>query len=380
MIAKIYIDGEIGTDVDLLGVMTQYKNFSNPEKLEVHINSNGGSVKVGNDIYNFLKNLQIPVTTIATKAYSIAASIFMAGDERVVERGKDAIMIHFPFVMGFTGRADDMEKMGRKLKDLEDEMIEFYSNHLPSIDKTTISNLLGNETFLSGDEAYSLGFATALEVPLAAVAYFEDKPKISINNKSSIMTKFDELIEAIKGFKISGSSESSNNEATEPKALVLQDANGTEINFPDVAEDAMPEVGDDATVDGAPAEGEFIATDGSKWIFTAGKLSEIIPAEVEESENPEAMEVKDEETLEPFMSQEELEKVLEQLFAKTATDTMDEIIALYDAKLAKIESDNKAEITALRKLIGSPEHEESKHENININKNKGNSLAQLLRG
>lgn len=393
MIAKIYIEGEIGYDSTLLDVMSQFKSFANPTSVEVHINSVGGSVKVGNDIYNYLRNLTIPVTTIANKAYSIAASIFMAGNTRIVPVGEQRLMIHFPFVMGFTGGSEELTDMSKQLKALEADMIKFYSGYLPDIDVNTISNLLENETMMSGDEAFTLGFATQLDVPLQAVAYFGDtRPdkNTNINNdKNAIMTKFNELLEAIKGFKIGGS-ESSENEIV---ALVLQDADGVEITFPDVADDALPVVGDVATVDGQPAEGEYLSPEGSKWVFSGGALTEVIPAE-EQEETPEEEAARLEQerldaeaaaaeaaTLPEVLSSEELNSLLEELFAKAGEAVTAKLVALYDAKLNQIEADNKAEIVALKKLIGSPEIEETPEEiAAKKNKKRGNSLAQTLRG
>jgi ATP-dependent protease ClpP protease subunit len=38
-------------------------------------------------IYILFKNLDVPVTTYTTKAYSIASVIFMAGETRVIPEG-----------------------------------------------------------------------------------------------------------------------------------------------------------------------------------------------------------------------------------------------------------------------------------------------------
>jgi ATP-dependent protease ClpP protease subunit len=49
-------------------------------------------------IYIIIKNLDVPVTTYTTKAYSIASVIFMAGETRVPEGAIDALMIHLPWM------------------------------------------------------------------------------------------------------------------------------------------------------------------------------------------------------------------------------------------------------------------------------------------
>ena len=46
----------------------------------------------------------------------------------------------------------------------------------------------------------------------------------------------------------------------------------------------MPQVGDVATVDGEPAEGDYLMPSGETYVFAAGELTEIIAAEGEEEE------------------------------------------------------------------------------------------------
>ena len=66
---------------------------------------------------------------------------------------------------------------------------------------------------------------------------------------------------------------------SDPKALMVQDANGGEIDFPDLVEGDTPKVGDKATIDGKDAEGEILMPSGETYVFTAGELTEIKPAE-----------------------------------------------------------------------------------------------------
>jgi len=60
---------------------------------------------------------------------------------------------------------------------------------------------------------------------------------------------------------------------------VIQDATGSEIDFIDLPDDSTIEVGAMATVQGKPAEGEFLLPDGFTYVFTAGELTEIIEPE-----------------------------------------------------------------------------------------------------
>jgi len=64
--------------------------------------------------------------------------------------------------------------------------------------------------------------------------------------------------------------------------IVLQDANGVAIDFTEVLEGETPELGSVATIDGQPAEGEYIMPDGSTFIFVAGELTEIVLVDTNE--------------------------------------------------------------------------------------------------
>ncbi|WP_431137480.1 Clp protease ClpP [Psychroserpens mesophilus] len=329
----INIQGVIGEDTTLLDVIRQYKSYKGLTEVEVIINSVGGSVDSGQSIFSYLRNLQIPVTTVAVKAYSVASIVFMAGDVRIVEAGSDRLMIHNPWISNFSGGSDDLIAVSKELKSIENDFIKFYSTYT-NIDTDSISQLLKNETFLSADEALEIGLATEVKESLQAVAYYnkeEDK---------KIMTKTEKFINAMNAFFGSDS---------DIKALLIQDANGDEISFPDLAETDEPQVGDNAVdADNKPIEGERVTTDGSTMIFEAGELKEIIPAESEEEV---------EETEEEVVEEEVAETVAEEV-AEEEIDFEAILKVFEEGILAKIKAENdslKAEIVAMKKLVGSPE-------------------------
>lgn len=349
-VAKIFISGVIGDDTLLVDVMRQYKSHSNPTSAEVTIDSVGGSVDEGQSIFLYLRGLGVPVKTIAKQAYSIAAHIFMAGDERAVLEGEARLMLHMPWAQ-IAGRSQDFAEMAKELKKVEDDFVSFYSAYLPDTDEGSIRKLLENETFLSGDAAYDLGLATTLEIPLKAVAFYDSD--IENEPKNAIMKQADKLIKALQSFLSTPDQEETTDEVV---ALIVQDANGTEINFPDLAEDETPEVGAKAEVDGQPAEGEYVTPEGATWVFAAGELTEIKPAEGEEEE---------EEAL-------DLDALLADLFGKAKTEAIAEakeaIKAEFDQAVADIQADSDKKLKALKALINSEEieEEEKKPKNRNI--------------
>ncbi|WP_048330996.1 Clp protease ClpP [Bizionia psychrotolerans] len=331
--ATIYINGVIGQDTNLLDVIRQFKSFKSASEVDVIIDSVGGCVDTGMSIFNYLRKLNIPVTTKASKAYSIAASIFMAGDVRIVEEGENRLMVHFPFAE-VTGGSKYLESVSKELKALENDFVKFYSTYT-NVDEEAIRNLLENETFLSADEAIDLGLATQIEIPLKAVAYYNSEEE----KEQKEMSKTKLFLKALTEFF---------GEDAEVKALVIQDANADEINFQDLAEDAEPKVrteeeaGDKAVdIDGKPIEGERILPDGSTMVFEAGELIEIKPVE-EEVETEEEGETEEEEVV----ASAETEIDIEALIAQLETS----ITAKLSAELNKENNTLKSEIKALKKI------------------------------
>lgn len=307
MIGKIYITGEIGTDTTLLDVIKQVKAQSDSTEFIVKIDSVGGYVNCGEDIYNYLVNLGKPITTFTTKAYSIASMIFMAGTTRIIPEGaENALMIHLPW-MEAVGNHQAITDYLKDLKATEDKLVGFYSKAL-DIDKETVHSLLSNETYLSAIQSLEMGFATQLQAPQLAVARLhnneEKQEQKSLMNK--LNAKIDSLMNMLSG-KIKAE-------------LVLQDATAISLTFPDLSGSDVPSVDDKAMVDGKEAEGEFLMPDGSTMIFEKGILKEIKPVETEENED-EA----------PVAAGEDAE-------GDATGDDKDAVIADLEAKIAELEA------------------------------------------
>ena len=285
MKAKIFISGRITKGETLIDVIRQYKSFDDVTEIEAVIDSNGGNKNEGEAVFDYLSNLdaEIPVTTRTGKAYSIAAKIFAAGSTRIIEDVDNALMIHFARAKT-EGTAEQLEEIAAELRVIEDEFIEFYSEHL-NIDEETVRNLLDNETFVSGKDAVDLGFATEVEAAVEVVAELNIEKsnidKMTIEKKTK--SKGQKLLEAMAefvGIEIEGKVKPEIN-----AELTLQDSSATDIVFPDLESGDTPKVGDKAQIDGAAiSDGSYImpSVEESTFVFVDGAISEIIPKEEEE--------------------------------------------------------------------------------------------------
>ncbi|RZJ59617.1 MAG: Clp protease ClpP [Flavobacterium sp.] len=274
MTGNIFITGQIGTfdgvtGVELLDVIAQVKKQPQAKAFDVHINSEGGLVDVGFDIYSYLTSLGKPISTIGSGIVaSIATVIFMAGSRRQV-RANTPFMIHLPWG-GSTGTADDLEVFAGQLRAVEKKMAGFYKKALGLEDQAIIP-LLKNETWLTDKQLKVLGFTTSHQVAAKAKAYLKSNTIMTGTFTERDRNWMEGLFEKVLGkFKRSGMMNK-----------VVQDGTGTELDFTDLADDAVIELGAIATIDGKPAEGEFVMPDGLTYVFTEGELTEIIEAEEE---------------------------------------------------------------------------------------------------
>jgi len=280
MTGNIYISGQIGTfdgtpGVTLADVVAQVKKQPSATAFNVHINSEGGLVDVGFDIYHYLRALRKPLTTIGSDIVaSIATVIFMAGSKRQL-RENTPFMIHLPWG-GSMGTADEIEQFAAQLRQVEHKMVGFYTKAL-SVQKEAILPLLKNETWLSAAQLSALGFTTSTQ-PIKAVA------KAYLNTNKPMRGTFSEkdrhwmesLFTRVLG------------KFNQPQIFnkLVQDATGAEIDFTDLADADVVEIGATATVDGAPAEGEYLLPDGTTYVFTAGELTDIIEPEADPAAAP----------------------------------------------------------------------------------------------
>ncbi|MBF9670788.1 Clp protease ClpP [Streptococcus pseudopneumoniae] len=124
--------------------------------LEVIINSGGGDVFTGSEIYSILKNHKGHVTVkIVGVCASAASMVAMAGD--TVEMSPTGLlMIHN--AMGWTfGNTQEHEKQIKSLEEANDSIAKAYQNKT-GLPLSEIRDLMKAETWFSCDKAIKYGF------------------------------------------------------------------------------------------------------------------------------------------------------------------------------------------------------------------------------
>lgn len=274
MNAEIYIEGVIGDagegqkGVKLIDVVSQIEANKGAEEFHVFINSPGGSVEEGNDIFNYLKSIP-NLKTIASKlCASIATKIHLSAkpENRFIEEGT-IYMIHNPLFMNVSGNAKELKEYAEYLAPIESDLVSTYTK-ATGLSKAAISGMMKQETEFTAQKAIEFGFASDVwkKNPFKAVA-FSNVINKQINTMAKEQTKLQKLIEAAKAFL---SPEEQPKEQKTAVSLMLIDESGNMAmtDFEDLV------VGDAVFMeDGSPAiDGNYQTEDGSIVVTVEGGI------------------------------------------------------------------------------------------------------------
>ncbi len=302
-------------EVNIKGVTQQIQDNIDAEKLIIHIHSPGGDVDEGFGIHDILvahgkdKGIEIE-TRIEGLCASIATIISLAGSKRLITENSE-FMIHNPWMDTF-GDADDLQKSADQLKVIEKKIVDFYAAKTGA-KKSDLDKWMKEETWMTAAQALELGFATEIITTIKAVARYKLK-NITMNTKEldkKIDSRFTELLKKLGLAKTS-----------KAQALTITTADDTVLDFGDQVESIEEvEVGMTATIEGGTPDGNYPMPDGATWVFDNGALTEMKPAEEEETEEMKQLKAEN----------EELKKQLADLQAandKAITELEKEVVAI----------------------------------------------------
>lgn len=145
----------------------------------VNINSPGGDFFEGISINTLLKQysgaVKVRVVGLAASAASIVA---MAGDDIEISEG-GFIMVHNAWTMAI-GNKNDMYSVYTMLQKFDASMAALYAEQT-GVDEKKIRKMMDDETWLSGQEAVDMGFASGL-LGASEIEKVEDEENKSYNS------------------------------------------------------------------------------------------------------------------------------------------------------------------------------------------------------
>lgn len=200
MMVTIQMNGEVipsdYADVyDYLGyeninpkAIKQALNEANGSDVELEINSPGGYVDAGSEIYTALKEYQGQVIAkITGQACSAASWIALAAD-RVEMSPTAQMMIHRASTIS-SGNSDDLASDLNALDSLDKSFVDLYSQRT-GLDAQEVYRLMCNTTWMNAKEAVDKGFADE-------IMFQNDKKPALVNADGSLSVKPD-MINKIK--------------------------------------------------------------------------------------------------------------------------------------------------------------------------------------
>lgn len=126
-------------------------------EIELHVNSNGGSVKEGTAIYNLLKQHGARKTCYVDGfAYSIASVICLACDKIIMGAGT-SMLIH-NMSMTVRGGAKTLRKCADDLDVLAETNRKIYMARAKNLTEDELIRMMDAETFLTPEQCLEYGF------------------------------------------------------------------------------------------------------------------------------------------------------------------------------------------------------------------------------
>ncbi len=126
--------------------------------ITVFINSPGGEIFSGFAIFDMLRFIECPVTTVVTGfAASMGSILMLAADEgRRFAMPQAKIMIHQPMLIGYQGRAADCEIQAREILKTRDHIINLYTEKTGR-DSEEIKQAIDRNNWFTSEEALEFG-------------------------------------------------------------------------------------------------------------------------------------------------------------------------------------------------------------------------------
>ena len=277
--AKIEIIGVIGQDYFYSDFLTDYANAKQQGLIELQINSLGGSVVEGFAISDFIKQHSSDFLSVTNSGNiaSIASTIFFAlpFEKRTYDINKGFFVIHNPFVPNEAienTTAQGLADASEKLQEIEDKILVDIVK-ATGADKEAVKALMIVDKPLTIEQIKAFNIANVEDLKVVAFFNQNNINEMNKNEVEEIVSKANEsLLDKIKAVFVK-----------KIMALSETDAEGNQINFPDVEEGTELKVGDKAE---GNITGDVLLANGRTLVMVDGVISEIKEKVEEEEAQP----------------------------------------------------------------------------------------------
>jgi ATP-dependent protease ClpP protease subunit len=132
-------------------------NQANGEDVEIYINSGGGDVWAGSEIYTALREYSGGTTAKVVGVAASAASVAMCGAKTVMVSPTSQVMVHRSATVA-EGNKNAFDQASQMLNSVDEGILNAYE-HKTGKDRAELLALMDGETFFNAQEAIAHGFA-----------------------------------------------------------------------------------------------------------------------------------------------------------------------------------------------------------------------------
>ena len=164
------------------------------EDIVIKLNSPGGDVFEGIEIYNYLKDHPSNITVEVTGIAASAATFITAGANEVIMNVGTSIMIHEASTFTW-GNKSDIQKTLNALETIDESILSIYSEKTGQSNEQ-LEEWMNEEKWFTADEAVEFGFADSVKRDNAESVESEEIIEDIINSKVAIaMAAFSDALE-----------------------------------------------------------------------------------------------------------------------------------------------------------------------------------------
>lgn len=164
------------------------------DDIVIKLNSPGGDVFEGIEIYNYLKDHPSNVTVEVTGVAASAATFITAGANEVIMNVGTSLMIHEASTFTW-GNKSDIQKTLNALEAIDESILSIYSEKTGQSNEQ-LEEWMNEEKWFTADEAVEFGFADSVKRDNAESVESEESIEDIINSKVAIaMAAFSNALE-----------------------------------------------------------------------------------------------------------------------------------------------------------------------------------------
>lgn len=158
------------------------------EDVVIRLNSNGGDVFQGIEIYNYLKNHPSNITVEVTGVAASAATFIVAGADKAIMNTGTSFMIHEASSFAWGNKAE-LKKVLNALETIDDSIIAIYTEKTGQTTEQ-LNDWMEEEKWFTAEEAVKYGFADEVKEKKKDVTDQIDIAALINQSVAEAMTQF----------------------------------------------------------------------------------------------------------------------------------------------------------------------------------------------